>query len=122
MDDKHTSTLPEKAVTARTAYSSENTPLTGTTHRDPSCSPMESQNIPDKHSIALRMGDLFPQEKTGLREGILATASFLLRELASDDFCGIRLLDDDPSGARLRHLAIEIADDIDTIRTDFQGI
>lgn len=82
----------------------------------------ENTSILPVTDIAPKMGDLFPREKANLREGILATAIFLLRELASDDFCGICLSNDDPSGARLRRLAIEIADDIDTIRTELQGI
>ncbi len=91
-------------------------------HHDPaSVEPHQKQrvslceSIPHNRNSAVSALEFAPLNQMDLRVGILKTAAYLLRELSSDEFCSIELCHDDPSGIRLRKLALDIADALETI-------
>ena len=67
-------------------------------------------------SLSHRTFDMFPVKPTDIRKSILQTAAFLLRELSSSEYTSIDIDADDPSSARMRLLAEEIANALDAIK------
>ena len=75
---------------------------------------LPSSGSPD-HPESSRNMELLAVKKIDLRMSILSCAAYLLREMSGEDFCSIPINEDDPSAIRLRRLALEMADALESI-------